>query len=90
MLVSFFVDEFPDSTPLASESPLPKIDIDGYTGKKNAGKDSRSDAILRHPDNYFYIDIFLMYDKIPAQEKPVCPPVSFRPGGFLYHGKQII
>lgn len=33
---------------------------------------------------FFFVDIFLMYDKIPAQEKPVCPPVSFGPGGFLY------
>ena len=27
-----------------------------------------------------------MYDRMLAQEKPVCPPVSFGPGGFLYTG----
>lgn len=32
----------------------------------------------------FFVDIFLIYAKIPAQEKPVCPPVSFGSGGFLY------
>ena len=34
----------------------------------------------------FFVDIFLMYDKISAQEKPVCPPVSLGPRGFLYTG----